>query len=132
MNTANESTGMSMSIESGVIGSLVAKFGLAKVIGLGAAGLGAALMCVFRPPQSRKEVFQHGAVAFGGSILFGPFLTTLASNYFGISAWELIVPIHGLVGAFSWGAFAAIAVLRDKVGKDPIGTAQEVKDVVSK
>ena len=132
MNTPNESSGMSMSLESGALGALVAKFGLAKVIGLGAAGLGAAIMCVFRPPKSRKEVFQHGAVAFGGSILFGPFLTTIAASYTGISALELIVPIHGLVGALSWGAFAALAVLRDKAGKDPLGTVKEIKDAVSK
>lgn len=121
-----------MSIESGVFGSLVAKFGLAKVIGLGAAGLGAAIMCMFRPPQSRKEVFYQGATALGGSILFGSFLVSLASSYFGLPAEDLIVPIHGLVGAMSWGAFGGLAVLRDKTGKDPVGTAKEIKDVVSK
>lgn len=121
-----------MSIESGVFGSLVAKFGLAKVIGLGAAGLGAAIMCMFRPPKTRKEVFYQGATALGGSILFGSFLVSLASSYFGLPAEDLIVPVHGLVGAMSWGAFGGLAVLRDKTGKDPVGTAKEIKDVVSK
>jgi hypothetical protein len=33
--------------------------------------MGAAMMAVFRPPKSRKELFLQGAVALGTSLMFG-------------------------------------------------------------
>lgn len=124
---------MSMSLESGVVGAIVAKVGAAKALGLGAALIGAAIMCVFRPPKSRKELFYQGAVAFGGSMLFGSFGVALADSWFHLGAEVLIAPIYGLIGALSWGVFGGLAHWRDeKLAKDPVAAIKEVKDVASK
>jgi hypothetical protein len=121
-----------MSLESGAVGAIIAKFGAAKALTLGAALIGAAVMAVFRPPKSRKEMFYQGAVALGSSMLFGGFGVALVDSWLHLGADTLIVPIHGLIGAMSWGLFGGLAHLRDKAATDPIGTAKEIKDVVSK
>lgn len=132
---------MSMSLESGAIGALIAKYGVLKLFTLGAAGVGAALMAVFRPPKSRKEMFLQAVVALGCSLLFGDTATKYLDYLFDFidlntAGWvdylQFYVTVHGLVGAISWGAFGGLAHLRDKVESNPIGTAKEIKDVISK
>lgn len=123
---------MSMSLESGAIGALIAKLGWLKVLSLGAALIGASIMVAFRPPKTRKELFVQAAVALGGSLLFGNFFVAIADSYLHLGKEDLIAPIHGLIGAMSWGVFGGLAHLRDKTSKDPLGTVKEIKDVVSK
>jgi len=131
MNTHDESSGMSMSLESGALGALVAKIGMAKTIGLGAALIGAAIMCVFRPPKTRKELFYQGAVALGGSMLFGSFGVALVDSWLHLGSESLIAPVYGLIGALSWGAFGGMAHWRDeKLAKDPLQAVKDVHDII--
>lgn len=123
---------MKMSIESGALGALIAKFGAVKILALGSALIGAAIMVVFRPPKTRKEMFLQGAVALGGSMLFGGVAVALLDTWLQLGADVLIVPVHGLIGAMSWGVFGGLAHIRDKTSSDPIGVAKEIKDVVTK
>lgn len=115
-----------MSIESGVGIALLIK---TKVLAFLPALLGAALMAVFRPPKTRKEMFWQGAVALGSSFLFGPLAVSIASQWLPAGD-DLRVAVYGLMGALSWGAFGGLAHMRDKVAKDPIAAIKEVKDLV--
>lgn len=130
-----------MSLESGVLGAVIAKLGWVKVLSLGASLIGAGLMAVFRPPKSRKEMFLQAAVALGCSLLFGDTVVKWADHFFDFidlntANWvdflQFYVSVHGLVGALSWGLFGGLAHLRDKTATDPIGTVKEIKDVVTK
>lgn len=132
---------MSMSIESGVLTGIITKYGWLKLFTLGSALIGASLMAAFRPPKTRKEMFLQAAVALGCSFLFGDTLAKSINHVFTFIDlntavfWDYLqfyVAVHGLVGAISWGIFGGLAHLRDKVGVDPIGTAKEIKDVISK
>lgn len=118
---------MKMSIESGVLGGIIAKVGLAKFLTLGVALLGAAVMAVFRPPQSRKEMAMQAAVALGSSLMFGDLFVSLAHHWLDTPIEDLVVPINGLVGALSWGAFGGLAHYRDKLSNRPID--ESIKDV---
>lgn len=128
----DESSGMSMSLESGAVGALIAKFGWIKVLSFGAALIGAGIMAVFRPPKSRREMFLQAAVALGCSFLFGGLGVSIADSYLHVGTEALIAPVHGLLGALSWGIFGGLAHMRDKVENNPLETIQEVKDVISK
>lgn len=115
-----------MSIESGAGIALLIK---TKLLAFLPALVGAALMAIFRPPKTRKEMLAQAAVALGSSFLFGNFAFTLVDN------WLHIGPdgkdaVLGLVGALSWGAFGGLAHIRDKVAKDPIQAVKDVKDLV--
>lgn len=130
-----------MSLESGVVAGIVAKYGWLKLFTLGAALGGAALMAAFRPPKSRKEMFLQAAIALGCSFMFGDTLVNGLDHFFSFidlntaPLWDFLqfyVTVHGIVGALSWGIFGGLAHFRDKIGTDPIGTAKEIKDVVSK
>jgi hypothetical protein len=122
---------MKMSIESGALVGLFAKFGTAKVLTLGAALIGAAIMIAFRPPKSRKEMFVQAAVALGASLLFGSTATGLAASWTGLSIETVMPAVHGLIGALSWGAFGGLAGWRDdKLAKDPIQAIKDIKDVI--
>lgn len=129
---------MSMSLESGALGALIAKYGWLKLFTLGAALLGASLMAAFRPPKSRKEVMLHAMVALGCSFLFGDTAVRLADSFFDFidlntaAYWDFLqfyIATHGLVGAASWGLVGGLATLRDKFAADPTGTVKEIKDV---
>lgn len=127
-----------MPTETG-FGILVMKFGLVKVLGFGAALLGAGMMAIFRPPKTRKELFMQGAVALGVSLLFGGAMVHMLAGFsvFGInlltsSITDIIqfnVMVHGLLGAMAWGLFGGLAVLRDKFGSDPVQTIKDIKDL---
>ena len=117
---------MSMSIETG---AGIALFIKAKLLAFLPALVGAAIMAVFRPPKTRKEMLMQGAVALGCSYLFGNTAFTL------VDAWLSVGPegkdaVLGLVGALSWGAFGGLAHFRDKVSKDPMQAIKDVKDVI--
>lgn len=111
--------------ESGTAFGLTAitKFGWIKLFTLGAAAAGAALMAIFRPPQSRKEVFYQGLVALGSSLLFGNTIAQALSSSFDFlnqtgtfeDHVQYLVSVHALVGALSWGVFGGLAHFRDKV-----------------
>lgn len=119
-------------MESGDIGiSMILKFGWFKIITLGAALVGAALMAVFRPPKNRKEMFLQALTALGASLLFGTTATNFASYYLPFTMESEMV--HGLVGAFSWGVFGGIAHLRDSLAEKSMleRTAQTIKDIAS-
>lgn len=123
----------------GVAGMALWKFGTVKLLGLGAALLGAGIMAVFRPPKSRKELFLQGAVALGSSLLFGGAAVTALAGFsvFGIdlktSAMADIIQfnamVHGLIGAMAWGIFGGMAVFRDKFGSDPIEAIKNVRNL---
>lgn len=121
-----------MSAESAGVGlAAITKFGWIKFASLGAALLGAALMVIFRPPKTRKEMFYQGLVALGSSLLFGDFFVAWAAHFLtfmSVTDAKFNVAIHGLVGALSWGAFGALAHYRDKAATNP---EQVVKDVAS-
>lgn len=119
-----------MSIE-GVSAGLLAKFGTAKILTLGAAVVGALIMAAFRPPKSRKEMFYQAAVALGSSLVFGSFAVALVANWTGLSADVASPAVHGFIGAVSWGFFGGLAHWRDeKLAKDPVAAIKEVKDVL--
>ena len=121
---------MSMSIE-GVSAGLLAKFGTAKLLGLGAALIGAALMIMFRPPKSRKEMFYQAAVALGSSLLFGSTAVALVSTWLSQPVDTVSPAVHGFIGALSWGFFGGLAHWRDeKLAKDPVAAVKEIKDVL--
>lgn len=115
-----------MSIESGAGVALLIK---AKVLSFLPALVGAALMAIFRPPKTRKEMLAQAAVALGCSFLFG----NAAFNL--VDGWLHIGPdgkdaVLGLVGALSWGAFGGLAHFRDKVAKDPLQAIKDAKDAI--
>ena len=125
-----------MSVESGgLIGALVYKIGAAKLIGLGAELLGAAMMAVFRTPANKAELFKQAFVALGASLILGPFGVFFLLKWLELQAdplalYSVVGIVHGLIGAFSWGIFGGIAVLRDKLSKDPVQTVKDVKDIL--
>lgn len=123
---------------SGILGFAIWKFGTLKLLGVGAALIGALIMAIFRPPLTRKEMMYQAAVAIGASLLFG----SNACRYLdSIWSWinlttdstedvmQFVAMVHGLIGASAWGVFGGIAVLRDKFGSDPIQTAKDIKDI---
>ena len=127
-----------MSLESGAIGALVAKYGALKLLTVGAALAGAAMMAIFRPPKTKKEMLYQGAVALGCSLMFGDTASSMIDYWFEFinmatspreQVIQFTVTVHGLVGAFSWGLFGGIAALRDKFGSDPIQTVKDIKNV---
>lgn len=127
-----------MPTETGAL-LLVGKFGLVKLLGFGAALLGAFMMAAFRPPKTRKEMFTQGAVALGSSLLFGGSVVHILAGFdvFGIDMVkspmadiiQFNAMVHGLIGAMAWGMFGGMAVFRDKFSTDPLGTIKDVKDL---
>lgn len=101
-----------MAAESAAGGAILYKLGAA--LGLGV--LGAAVMAAFDPPASKKELFLQASTAGVGSVVFGPLGLELAAKYITVvPAESLQVPGLFLVGALSWGAFGALAKLRQKI-----------------
>lgn len=129
---------MPMSLESGAIGALIAKYGALKLLTVGAALIGAGMMAIFRPPKTKKEMFYQGAVALGCSLMFGDVAASMIDYWFDFvnmttspreDVIKFVVAVHGLVGAMSWGIFGGMAFLRDKFGSDPIQTVKDIKNV---
>ncbi len=113
----------------------LASLGLAKLIGFGAALIGAALMVAFRHPKNKKELFYQALVALGCSLLFGGFASGFVMHMFTWAAepsmmYSVIGAVHGLIGALSWGIFGALASVRDRLSKDPVKLAKDVKDIL--
>jgi len=125
-------------LESGGITAGIIKFGWIKFVTLGAAGIGAAMMAIFRPPKTRKEMFYQGVVALGASLLFGgtiaqavihyvPFMDLTTSTF--EEYLQYLASIHGAVGAMAWGVFGGFAHWRDKAGSQSITeTIKDAKD----
>jgi hypothetical protein len=121
------------------LGMLIMKFGVVKILGFGAALLGAGMMAIFRPPKSRKEMFLQGCVALGASLLFGGVVVNMLAGFSIFSVNMITSPmadiiqfnamVHGLIGAMAWGIFGGLAVLRDKFGSDPVQTIKDIKDL---
>ncbi len=118
-----------MSLESGALGAIVAKIGWLKVLSLGSALVGAVIMAVFRPPQSRKEMALQAAVALGTSFLFGDLAFQLVDGWLHVGQAGY-VPVHGLLGAMSWGIFGGLAHYRDRLSTEPTQVIKDIKDVV--
>ena len=127
-------------IESGSVGiAAITKFGWIKFATLGSALLGAGLMALSRPPQSRREMFYQGATALGTSFIFGDFAVRWAATFFSFinlitdSSYDVLtfyVAVHGLLGALAWGLFGSIGAWRDKLRTDPIEAIKDVKSLV--
>jgi len=98
--------------------SALTSFGWIKALTLGAAGLGALLMAVARPPKTRKEMFFQAFTALGCSLLWGDLFWQYMIFYSPVLVDQ--VAAHGLLGALSWGIFGGIAHLRDKLGSKSI------------
>lgn len=108
-----------MPFESGVLSTIIAKIGWAKVATLGTALVGAGIMAAFRPPKSRKEMALQALVALGSSFLFGDVCVAIANSWMALgNEWDM--PINGLVGALSWGIFGGIAHYRDHLSEQSI------------
>lgn len=120
---------MSMSSIEAAVAGLIAKFGTVKVLAFGTALLGAGVMCLFRPPKTKMEVFNHAVVAGAGSFLFGPLAVSITTSWLNEPAALVTMPVHFLVGALSWGAMAGIATYRDKLTASPKEAIQDVKDI---
>lgn len=130
---------MNMLEQGGWIGVLISKFGFIKIMSMGSALLGAAIMAAFKPPRTRKEVFIHGAVALGTAVLFGGTAVSFLDYMFdwinlaSAPLSEVInfnITIHGLMGAVAWGFWGGLSVMRDRFYKDPTSTIKEIKDNV--
>jgi hypothetical protein len=123
---------MKMSLESGVLGALIYKLGFVKLLGFGAALVGAGVMAIVRPAPTRKELFLQALTALAGSLLFGGFAVQAVVYYFTWAAgsYEAIGAIHGLIGAISWGIFGGIAVIRERLAKDPTQLAKDVRNIL--
>lgn len=95
---------------SGTLAVLALKAaGLATVVG----ALGGAIMAVFDPPKSRREMFLQAAVAGSGSLVFGHLGAAAAAHYISfLPAEDMKIPAYFLVGAMSWGVFGALAKVR--------------------
>ena len=121
---------MSMSSIESVIAFLAAKVGVTKLLTLASVFAGVFLMAIFRPPSSRKEVIQHGLVALLSSFLAGPLLSKLTSSWLGVPIDDVLIPVHGFIGAFSWAVWSGAATWRDRLIKDPQGAINDAKDIV--
>lgn len=126
---------MSMSSIESALAIVAAKVGFTKLFTLVAVFAGVFLMAIFRPPQNRKEVLKHGLVALLTSYLAGPLAAKLVASWLSaisgpISIDDVLIPVHGFIGAFSWAAWAGAATWRDKLARDPQGAIQNAKDLV--
>ncbi len=94
-------------------GSLLTKGAVAG----GAGVMGALVIAAVAPPKTRRELFLHAASAGVGSLTFGPLavhiLATLFPSMLSPVTIEVAVPIYFVVGSLSWGAFSALAQLRN-------------------
>ena len=122
---------------SSFLGIAIWKFGFVKLLGVGAALLGAFIMAIFRPPLTRKEMLYQAAVAIGASLLFG----ASACRYLD-SIWDwinlatdsqeevmqFVAMVHGLIGASAWGVFGGLAVFRDRFMADPVTAVKEIRN----
>lgn len=119
-----------------------------KILGLSglisAGVLGAVFMSAFDPPKTRKMQFAQGAVAGTSSLIFGPVFVKILDYYSDwidlatatpIEAFEAAAPVYLLTGALSWGAFGAMAKLRqiinDRAAEKIASTADKVVDKVT-
>lgn len=110
--------------------SVIMKFGWIKFAALGAAGLGALLMAISRPPQSKREMFLQGFTALGTSFLFGDLAYVMCTYYLPFAVD--FTAVHGILGALSWGLFGGIAHFRDKLGSKSLDeTFKDVKNNLS-
>jgi len=91
---------------------------------LGSGVLGGLVMAVFDPPKTRKQLFLQGTAAGIGSLFFGPVVLRVLDHYLdwinlatatGPEMFEVAAPVYLLIGTMSWGAFAALAKLREIV-----------------
>ena len=124
---------------SGFAGALMMKFGFLRALGICSALIGAGMMVVFKPPQTRKSLFMHGLVALGCSILFGGFFVSFLDSYF---EWidmhtaqledmlQFYVAVHGLLGAMSWGVVGGLYHFMTKFSNDPVKLAKDIKEIV--
>lgn len=97
-------------------GALLTKAALAG----GAGVLGALAIAAVKPPATRRELFLHALSAGIGSMCFGPLVLKLLAASFEILnpvTVEVAVPVYFVVGALSWGAFAALAELRALIAR---------------
>ena len=119
-----------------------------KILGLsslvGAGVLGAVFMSAFDPPKDRKTQFMQAAVAGTSSLIFGPVMVKFLDHY---SEWinlatastvetlEAAAPVYLVIGALSWGAFGAMAklrqIVRDRAAEKIAAAAGKVVDKVS-
>jgi hypothetical protein len=99
------------------------------------AGIGAGLMVLVDPPQSKRELFLRLFAGMGCSFLFtGTVLDLLHS--FALFAFldkanhDHRMAVAGALGAVGWFVLGAAAMLLKKFRADPVATVEEVKKVV--
>jgi hypothetical protein len=120
MNDPVSSAAAASAASGGLGGGFLLK--IAAVFGLVSAGvLGAVFMSFFDPPKDRKTQFLQGFVAGTSSLICSPIVVKLLDHYSDwldlknatpFEAFEAAAPVYLVVGALSWGGFAAMAKLR--------------------
>jgi hypothetical protein len=111
------------------------KLGLFKLLGAGAALLGAFLMAAVFEPKTKREMFLRAAVALGSSLMFTSLLIRVAAPYLGIDLKGIDVEARidytlaagATIGVTSWFALGAIGELLKRFRRDPVGTVQAVR-----
>lgn len=110
--------------------------GLAALLAkLAPPGIGAAIMILVDPPESKREVFARAFVAFACSYLFGDtlfdFLQTTGTFHFLDAAKRAHhVAVDGGIGALGWAFTGGIAMLMRKWKADPLAVIRDAKDAL--
>ena len=115
-----------------------------KLLGLsglvGAGVLGAVFMAAFDPPKTRKMQFAQAAVAGTSSLIFGPVFVKILDHYSdwinlatatAIESFEAAAPVYLITGALSWGAFGAMAKLRQIIHERAAEKVAQAADKVA-
>jgi hypothetical protein len=121
-------------VEAGAAG-LAWKLGLFKLIGGGAALLGAFLMAAVLEPKSKREMVLRAMVALGTSTLGTDWAMRIAASHLGVDMATLPMPdviqytlaMGGTIGAVSWFALGAIGELLKRIRRDPIGSIERLR-----
>lgn len=99
---------------------------------LAPAGIGAAIMVMVDPPQSRRELFARLFVAFAFSYLFGDVMFDFAKSFHLFAFLDAakrthVIAVEGLAGAAGWFVMGGAAQLLKRFKADPMGAVNEVK-----
>lgn len=123
-------------VEAGAAG-IAMKLGLFKLLGGGAALLGAFLMAAVLEPKSKREMVLRAFVALGTSVLATDWLMKMVAPHFGFEVRALdptdlvqyTLVTGGVVGALSWFALGAAGYFLEKFRSDPVSTVKAIKSL---
>lgn len=112
-------------MSDGALATLLAKFL--------PAGIGAAIMCAFDTPRTKKELFWRVFVAFAASYLFGDVVFDWLDSmpwfsFLDPDSRKHHTAVDGLIGAFGFLVMNIIASLLKRYRDDPEKVEQLIKD----